>query len=1114
MNRRFAVQLVGIACVLTALALLGIPAVFAVPPTHDDFDHAVVVNSLPFIDALDTREATVAEDDPFPFCGGRAATVWYALTPTENMRVDINTSGSSYPTSISVYSGPRGSLSQWVCGGSQVNFTAQVGITYYLMIGSLSGGYPGPGESAGGDLAISISQVPAPTNDDFDDAIEIINLPFSDSNLNTRGATTATDDPIPTCAPQTREATVWYEFTATQTQGIEVNTFGTTYGTSLAVYTGMRGALTEVTCGSFQVVFAAALGQTYYLMVGSDANRGGTLFLTAQSIELPPNDNSDGAITIPSLPFTDNRDTRAATVEDGDPFPSCGGRGFTIWYVFTPVETGRVEFDTLGSNYSASLAVFTGSPGAFSEVACNSFGPVRFTAVGGTTYYLMIGSFSSVGGSLVLNGQELTPPANDDIGNAETIPALPFSTSADTRGATTDPNDPVPSCTGENGREASVWYTFTPTDDQRIEVGVSSDYPASVTAFSGLPDTLTEVACGFPFSGFSFTALGGQTYYLLVGGASGGNLLLSVQGFPPPINDGFAHALEIRDLPFTDNRDTRGATLAPDDPFASCRYFQASTVWYKFAPTETQRVEFNTFGSDYGSSLAVFTGTPAALTEVACNSGTGHIRFTATGGTTYYLVIESFSIGGGQLVFNGQSFAPPPNDNIGDAEAIPTATFVVNADTRGATTNHADPIPSCSGENGRELSVWYKFVATETLRIDISPSVGFDYPVTLTAFSGSPQGLTEVACGVPYTGISFGARAGQTYFLMMGGAPGGNVTLFLQSGPLAANDDFRNATRITALPFSETVDLTGTSLEASEPAPSCAAPTQSVWYKFTPTTTQSLIASGGFPPFPVTIAVYTGQSLNRLTEIACRTTFSGGGATFRAQKGKTYYFQVQTAGMLGSGGVVQFSLDVAPPPIANFGFSPGDPSTFDTIQFNDFSEDPTGLGIQSRIWSFGDQKFGYGCCPTHRYSSDGDYLVKLTVITPDGRRASTSQMVSVRTHDVVIVRMHTPESARAGQTRQITIDVRNTRYPETVEFQMLKLVLGTTDVYEVVGTLTTLVPVRSGLRTSQFGFSYTFTNEDASIGTVKFKIVALLLGFRDARPGDNEIMASPIRVTR
>jgi hypothetical protein len=218
--------------------------------------------------------------------------------------------------------------------------------------------------------------------------------------------------------------------------------------------------------------------------------------------------------------------------------------------------------------------------------------------------------------------------------------------------------------------------------------------------------------------------------------------------------------------------------------------------------------------------------------------------------------------------------------------------------------------------------------------------------------------------------------------------------------------------------------------------------------------------------------------------------------------------------MFGSGGAVQFSLDVAPAPAAGFTFSPGDPSVFDTIQFTDLSSDPAGLGFQEYRWSFGDGTTGEGCCPTHRYAADGDYTVRLTVRTPDGRQATARQMVQVRTHDVAVTRLATPASARAGQTRQITVEVRNVCYPETVEVQLLRLIPGTSDAFEVVGTLTQAVPVRADGRPTSFAFSYTFTGDDAAAGQVTFKAVAVLIGARDAQPADNEAVAPPVRVRR
>jgi hypothetical protein len=58
------------------------------------------------------------------------------------------------------------------------------------------------------------------------------------------------------------------------------------------------------------------------------------------------------------------------------------------------------------------------------------------------------------------------------------------------------------------------------------------------------------------------------------------------------------------------------------------------------------------------------------------------------------------------------------------------------------------------------------------------------------------------------------------------------------------------------------------------------------------------------------------------------------------------------------------------------------------------------------------------------------------------------------------------------------------------------------------------VDARSGNRATPFDFSYTFTTEDASVGTVTFKAVATNVGAREALPADNEALASPTKMQR
>jgi hypothetical protein len=125
-----------------------------------------------------------------------------------------------------------------------------------------------------------------------------------------------------------------------------------------------------------------------------------------------------------------------------------------------------------------------------------------------------------------------------------------------------------------------------------------------------------------------------------------------------PTNDDFANAVEISTLPFTDNLNTSEAT-AVGDPANDC-LVDGHTVWYQFTPSADMRINANTFGSDYDTGIAVYTGTPPNLTQITCNDDavTGqfvqsNVNFDAVGGTTYYFMVGSCcGSDGGNLVFN------------------------------------------------------------------------------------------------------------------------------------------------------------------------------------------------------------------------------------------------------------------------------------------------------------------------------------------------------------------------------------------------------------------------------------------------------------------------------
>jgi len=200
-----------------------------------------------------------------------------------------------------------------------------------------------------------------------------------------------------------------------------------------------------------------------------------------------------------------------------------------------------------------------------------------------------------------------------------------------------------------------------------------------------------------------------------------------------------------------------------------------------------------------------------------------------------------------------------------------------------------------------------------------------------------------------------------------------------------------------------------------------------------------------------------------------------------------------------------------PPDPGGFWNEPADPSIFDEVAFGLYGSPPPQWEC---LWDFGDGTIRQVQCwdvQYKQYNQDGDYSVAVLVTNPNGGQEWFGRSVSVRTHDVAITKFTVPQSARAGQTRQITVNVRNSRYPENVQVELYKV---TPSGLLWVGTLVQFVPVRSANRTTAFNYSYTFTAEDARVGKATFKAMAFTLDARDGWPGDNEAISLPTKVSR
>ena len=138
---------------------------------------------------------------------------------------------------------------------------------------------------------------------------------------------------------------------------------------------------------------------------------------------------------------------------------------------------------------------------------------------------------------------------------------------------------------------------------------------------------------------------------------------------PPPANDNIARAVSLTRFPFFDTRDTRTATLEPNEPeMAGCDDPNA-TVWYRLTPTAPTQVTVDTAHPETNdnSQIAAYEGDTYPTTAVGCGSdyvsydmerspapGT-RLTFSAEPSKTYWIQVGSSvkwrdnGIGGGTV---------------------------------------------------------------------------------------------------------------------------------------------------------------------------------------------------------------------------------------------------------------------------------------------------------------------------------------------------------------------------------------------------------------------------------------------------------------------------------
>lgn len=474
---------------------------------------------------------------------------------------------------------------------------------------------------------------------------------------------------------------VWYRWTPNQSATVSIETCGSEFDGNgfagmplLGVFTGTAlNALTAAPgqqtggCGpggADRTNFPADAGTTYYIWIDGYQEGQGSLELTIRQADPPANDNFASAQVLKgTLPIKINGTTVDATREPDDP-PAGDplNAGPTVWYSWTPTKAGQATVDTCGSSFRVNFGVYTLNPQNGLERAaepilnsetCGEQARVSFAASAGVTYYVMVEGFRDQHGSFDLAINGTNGPVNDNFADAQPITGkLPSRVDGTFFGATHEEGEPLHAGVSTN----AVWYSWTAGATGPVVIETcGSELDSVLAVYTGSAvNALTAVAasdnrCGKQ-SRVRVEASAGVTYRIAIDSfGSEGAFGVTIRPPKPPANDNFASAQVIRDvpLPMSVKGTNDDATREAGEPNHGTG--GSGSIWYRWAPTFSGQVTLDTTGTEFKTSIAVYTGTSInGLTRIASGQdGTGfaepsrnRVTLSVTAGTTYLIAVD------------------------------------------------------------------------------------------------------------------------------------------------------------------------------------------------------------------------------------------------------------------------------------------------------------------------------------------------------------------------------------------------------------------------------------------------------------------------------------------
>ncbi len=435
------------------------------PPANDDFADKQTITGMSGTVTGQMAGASLEVDESI--MGQKS--VWYTWTAPASGEVVIDTIGSGNDTHLEVYTGTALAVLTYVADGgdghgtngleSLAEFAAVSGTVYSIRVSTFS---------SAASLAAKVNWV--------------FTLPPANDNFASRQALSGSTGSVTgEMAGGTLEVgetflgskSVWYTWTAPSGGTVRFDTIGSGNDTQLNVFTGTAlDALTEVASsndgfgddGVESRLNFVPVASTVYIIRVATYSLGVSLPAKLNWLHTPPavNDSFANATAITGTSSTLVTNNLIATTETGEP----GGGLNSIWFTWTAPMSGKVVFDTLGSEMDTTLGIYTGTAvNALTQVAFNNDSSlsiwgeslVKFTATAGTVYRIRVAVPSGgTPGLITLNHLMVNQPLNDNFADAQVITGAAGTVSANTHEATIEELEP-----NDYSDVQSIWYAWT-----------------------------------------------------------------------------------------------------------------------------------------------------------------------------------------------------------------------------------------------------------------------------------------------------------------------------------------------------------------------------------------------------------------------------------------------------------------------------------------------------------------------------------------------------------------------------------------------------------------------------------------------------------------------------